>query len=480
MSNYDEINYKRMYESSQSSLSDMASKHAETLSRIGRIRSGVSLILKRNFPNLFSYAEKHSNAKISELDDEIILAYLETFIKTGSESYNNINLDGVREALSRLGINFQGTTLASLISFLDELEKQGFKIANTPEPEALPTHPLAVKIIEDEGDLVMNIFDDLIDSDRWSPSPVSTPQNKNTATNLTTEQNTISASNPVVSQSQLPSTIDPYSGPEYIAPLRPEIVKHSSPRARRGKPIKVQATRPEKPLFENLTNTSFEEEKNSMSNDFINKLIEAASINRPMFIRDLSAVANTREDAEKWEEICRLDPANYPVRFIGAKVRHKNRGSLVIPANSRRMVGENISDNWWWNAVDLYRGAKLYELGVLLNRLGKDLKDFSFTSDSSLLHIDTKKGLLSIVVLYGNTMLGDDQSIGKLFNQLQSENPYEILFLQTQSEDSAIEKTISKLKYFKDELNWNPTCSVKVAYSWEFAEDRGTSAVSIT
>jgi hypothetical protein len=144
------------------------------------------------------------------------------------------------------------------------------------------------------------------------------------------------------------------------------------------------------------------------------------------------------------------------------------------------MVGENISDNWWWNAVDLYRGAKLYELGVLLNRLGKDLKDFSFTSDSSLLHIDTKKGLLSIVVLYGNTILGDDQSIGRLFTQLQSESPYEILFLQTQSEDSAIEKTISKLKYFKDELNWNPPSSVKVAYSWEFAEDRGTSAVSIT
>jgi hypothetical protein len=28
--------------------------------------------------------------------------------------------------------------------------------------------------------------------------------------------------------------------------------------------------RAEKPLFENLTNTSFEEEKNSMSNDFLN------------------------------------------------------------------------------------------------------------------------------------------------------------------------------------------------------------------
>ena len=469
-----------MYESSQSSLSDMASKHAETLSRIGRIRSGVSLILKRNFPNLFSYAEKHSNAKISELDDEIILAYLETFIKTGSESYNNINLDGVREALARLGINFQGTTLASLISFLDELEKQGFKISNLPEVEALPKHPPATKIIENDGDLVMNIFDDLIDNDRWSPSPVTTPPNMNSSTNPTTEQGNLSASNPLASLSQTAGTTEPYSGPEYIAPLRPEIVKHTSPRARRGKPIKVQATRPEKPLFENLTNITLEEENNSMSNDFINKIIEAASINRPMFIRDLSAVASTRENAEKWEEICRLDPARYPVRFIGAKVRHKNRGSLVIPANSKRMVGENITDNWWWNAVDLYRGAKLYELGVLLNRIGKDLKDFSFTADSSLLHIDTKKGLLSIVVLYGNTLLGDNHSIARLFAQLQSENPYEILFLQTQSEDSAIEKTMSKLNYFKDELNWNPPCPVKLAYSWEFADDRGTSAVTIS
>lgn len=472
MSNYDEINYKKMYESSQSSLSDMASKHAETLSRIGRIRSGVSLVLKRNFPNLFAYAEKHSNAKISELDDEIILAYLETFIKSGSESYNNLNLDGVREALGRLGINFQGTTLASLIAFLDELDKQGFILSNIPAPVVIPVHPAASKIIEIEENLIENIFDDLVESDRWSPSPVNLPLNSNNSLPV----NEVKVSN----TTQTVEPVATYTGPEYIAPLRPEIVKHATPKSRRGKAIKVQATRPEKPLFENQDSLPIDKENTSLPDDFINKLIDASSINRPMFIRDLSSIAKTREDAEKWEEICRLDPAKYPVRFIGAKVRHKNRGSLVIPANSRRMVGENISDNWWWNAVDLYRGAKLYELGVLLNRLGKDLEDYSFTTDTSLLHIKTGKGLLSIVVLYGNGLLGDDSTIGKLFSQLERENPYEILFLQTQSEDSAIEKTISKLNYLKDDLKWNPSCPVKVAYSWEFAEDRGTSAVSIS
>lgn len=108
--------YRGLYEGSQASLTDMAHRQAQALARVGRLRSGVVLSLRRNFSKAFAEAELALGHRLSEVDDEILLAYL-GHIMSASPAASSLIPDGMeelRKALTAVGIQVpEGSDLSS-------------------------------------------------------------------------------------------------------------------------------------------------------------------------------------------------------------------------------------------------------------------------------------------------------------------------------------------------------------------------------
>lgn len=315
-------NFKKLYESSQASLSDMASRHADSLARIGKIRSQLILILKKNFSKLFSDAEIISGNKISNLEDELILQILESFIRSSNGASVNVNLDPIREILFKLGVKFTGNTLPSLIAFLDELEKQGYRFVDSKDlvsPET--TYDENINIVS-----ISSIFDD--DNENI---------NNNGDENIgnTFPNNT----------------------------FKPEIYPQNNIKKRGRKP-KIKATRPEAPLFSLLPNPTPVPE----SQELDERLYKIISSPRPIFMNEIVKIIGDKDLAYQWLESKKNTPSKSPVRFINAKNKHQEYGALLIPAYDLRK-----GTSYWWTALKNYKGSDLYELGLLFSKL-KDVK----------------------------------------------------------------------------------------------------------
>ena len=72
--------YRGLYEGTQASLADMARRQTEALRRVGRLRAAIVMLLKRHFPQAFTQAEANIGTRLSESDDEVLLAYLTGFV----------------------------------------------------------------------------------------------------------------------------------------------------------------------------------------------------------------------------------------------------------------------------------------------------------------------------------------------------------------------------------------------------------------
>lgn len=73
-------NYRRLYEGSQASLSDLAGKQAAALKRTATLRESVLTLMKQYFPAEFAAAEQKLGQQIHRLDDELMLAYVQSFL----------------------------------------------------------------------------------------------------------------------------------------------------------------------------------------------------------------------------------------------------------------------------------------------------------------------------------------------------------------------------------------------------------------
>ena len=67
----DDCRYRRLYEGTQSSLTDMAGKHATALGRIGRLRNSVIDACKNSVPAAFSKMEQKMIQGQSEIEEAL-------------------------------------------------------------------------------------------------------------------------------------------------------------------------------------------------------------------------------------------------------------------------------------------------------------------------------------------------------------------------------------------------------------------------
>lgn len=264
-------------------------------------------------------------------------------------------------------------------------------------------------------------------------------------------------------------------------PLRPQIqatAGGSGRGGRKGRTLRTQAQAPEEltlyPPME--AEPSSTEPTENLSDELTTALVAAASIPRPVFTRDLVDIAGSSALVEQWESVCRADPAVYPVRFIAPKVRHRPRGSLVFsdvhPASA--------ADAWWQRCITTYRGAKLYEMAVLLHRVGDEIVSSRFTENAALLRLSTGKGLVGVIVTFETGMDdGSDarQALATFMDELLSERLVLIAALTTHGESGAVDGLVATLGDLALERSWSPSAPVVAARSWEYADNRGTTAV---
>lgn len=514
-----ECTYRRLYEGSQKSLNEMAGLQASALTRAGRLRAGIVVTLKRSFPALFQRAEKEMGRRLSEVDDELLLAYLTAFVEPKPfEQAPEVNLGELRSALERLGINVPAGAGTDVVSFLNSLPEGLAARPPALDAEATSTSeqgsrdlpvrvPLSALFAQDRSSSASGTGEyethsapkvplselfaqepaengDIPDSGEkdyapapstwdgevggldvlstWTPSPVK------------------AGSDPSPKEPGPPPAVAPpeegQGAGTQAAPLRPQLFPTSSaPKSRRGsRRVRAQATPPENLDVPSAPAAS------SVPSGTSDQLLAMAGLPRPVFIRDLVTTGGSREAVEAWEAQCRADPATYPVRFVSAKSRHRMRGSLVLPKESLRDSKSEQSP--WYRCMDAYRAAQIYEMGVLLHRVVDEVISADFSESGALLRLDSARGLVGVIVVFDPDPTEGSEAHNFLtanLAKLSSERLSLLAVLTTAGEERAVPKLVEVAAAAVSGLGGKISFPVVAARSWEYADDRGTGAVLV-
>lgn len=646
MSGHDHLgaeHYRSLFEGSQASLSDMAARQAQALARVGRLRSAIVAVLRKNFMELSAQAEASLGGRLSEVDDEILLAYLDAFTAAASRGDQRATIQALKEAVMALGVPLRGDEPLVWVEQIhqhrqhvqhaapprraepgqddtssvdaagpSEATQRPPLLTTGPAPDAgrpiATNQPLPLEDYWkwDEATPLSDLFDDFDhtaqheahdggagdrghgthidtpqrwknelgtlapDEERWTPSPIAPgsaprtgpapapavapepgevitasapdaaerarpttgepvadpsspgadaasderpatstdtgteappkparrqPRRKATAPSAesTPSQPAENADAPATGISST-STTDATSGgeddlsslfddtspstpdapivdaPIVDAPMRPELFAPTPAKRRRGTRTKANPPVEALTLAEGVAPLEL--------NDGMRRaLLAAAAIPRPVFTRDLIGVAGSLAMVDAWEAECRADVSSSPVRFVAPKSRHRLRGHLVAVEPSNVRPGD-----WWYQAVQRYRAGRLYELGVLLHRVGDEIVSFTLEDQLAVFRLNTPRGLVGMIVMLDPRPVTGGASSSDLADHIENllaERLTMIAVLTASAEPGSLENVIAHMEGLARQRQWQPTAPVIAARSWEYADDRGTSAVMV-
>lgn len=507
--------YRSLFEGSQASLADMAARQAQALSRVGRLRQSLVNILRKNYGSLVISAEMSMGKKLNDVDDEILLAYLESCVSASMRIDNDSALHLLRDALGQAGISVTGhdvllwtDQVRTHIAAAKVNESRARLVARDEvtskttiaedvdtvswEQDAATTPAAAPQSLEDlfgeysepvlwEGPLGATNEEPV-----WSPSPVK--PSREVGTNPA--QSTISPfdepeeehwqdgsldSDPVsVLDDDTAKQTDVKNTPTIVhPPFKPEIVVQGAhkKRARTSKARVLSPGESDETLYNQnqLIPVDLDEQVRS-------SLTAASSLARPVFTRDLISVAGSMEVVEAWEMECRLNSEETNIRFVAPKSRHRLRGRLIVIEKPE----EPKAGDWWGQATKKYRAGRLYELGVLLHRVGDEVVTYKLDEDSATFHLNTPKGLVGVLVVLSPVLAQDVpgyETVRDCLRSMFSERLVILAVLTASGEKEALPTLVDFVKKQAAELNITPLMPVVAARSWEYSDDRGSSAV---
>ena len=516
--------YRKLYESSQISLSDMSSKQAGALARVGRIRASIVSTIRKNFPKQTNEFERTYGSRLSEMDDELILAFLENVVNVNNSRDLKSTLEAISQALLSKGIIKDGSKPSSWLNDilnhttahnsvihqnLDSLFGGSVAITapdlnsnnavkNPPlvepsleikqvtktihiEPDEIPVEHSG--LTEDFNDYITDIEfvpEEQIDVDGstdvelgWVDSGDSSPFESlgslfgNSATPIETREDVDVSMN---TNSWSPSPIKPENISDYGKKVR-KVKKE--PVSRRKEP-RVQATAPQSHGAQNDP-AGLDERLKGM-------FMSAVTIPRPVFTKDLLSLCPDYDVILEWEESSRANP-DMGLRFISPKQRHRHRGSLVIPAKNLRLSSKKKSEDWWNSAIELYMGSKLYELGVLLHRVGDEVVSYSFNDLTAVIKLNTPKGIVVIIVVMNDRTEAGTEARSKIVSDIKQASQEKLAFiaiLSTLGEEKEMERLLSNLTSIHNEEDLGLSTSLVCSRTWEFADDRGSTSKLIS
>jgi len=493
-----------LYEGTQSSLTDIASKQAEALGRVGRLRNGMISILKQKYPRRFAIAEQNAGCRFNHMDDEYILGYFEQILEITSE----LKLNTLRTALIELGVNLPETDNVEMWSFAiaefrGNLAKKnttqgnnhgkdligGSGITNpTVEPTAknyvvkegseqkkeigatnlLPVEDLTIPplapwldeiLSKDEKDTFDEVnfdFSNLFSDDKANSSDAKT-------TVVETTRSSIEKVTPNTLERNLVQTIS----------IRPELfpskAKTNSTRKRTGKSLRTAATPPDLPQGESDTI--------SLSDEMRVKLMASVCIPRPMFTSDLISLVGSEISVSAWESEC-LERREQEVRFVNPKKRHAQRGSLVLPHGYLRDAATEFTKSPWGECMQRYRSTVLYELAVFISHRGSEIVTHSYSEEIANFRLNQSRGFVGVIFNLEDKIR--ESTIEILCNEIEgmmSEKLSLIIILTPYAEN--LEFIVKGVSEECKRRGLIPVMPVVVAKSWEYALDKGSSAILV-
>lgn len=439
----DDCTYRGLYEGSNASLNDMARSQADALQKNGRLRNAIILLMKRFFPEEFYRAEKNLSSRFLNVDDEIIIAFLTSFIEI---MVNNDN---------------KSTSIETVVSDIKNYFILNGIIINSNN------------IIDIYQEILGYMKNPPINNDQIKPSlnsndsPYPTDIDKQS-----TEYKSLGE--------LFVNSIMEYKDDEGISPLIPRtVVENKVATSDKINVIEPLFPTEEKISKSKLKNPQIKAEKpeiilsnHGIDGDKFLKMNEFASSDKPTFVIDLLPIAGNVNDLSAWEKVHRDNIEKSDFRFLASKNRYKQLGSLIINK-------ESISQNsCWGSCVTELRGAGLYEIGVLLRRINDEVIDYTISNDIIVFYVHSARGITKLIILMSEFDKSSDVR-SRVFKELQETgniNLSLIAILSTKSEKNILVKITESVKefYLKDDLK--PITSIVTAHSWEFADDRGSSA----
>lgn len=262
----------------------------------------------------------------------------------------------------------------------------------------------------------------------------------------------------------------------FMNPLRPEQLPKSAKRRRRGGKTprtRAAAADPAMDVPDQPTNGHVDLEAE------VRAALEAAvAIPRPVFSADLASIAGSRDAVDAWESEMRDLRSKSPVRFIAPKNRHRSRGTLIVPKDDLRAVAAEFNRSWWSEAIDEYRGADLYELAVLMHRVGDQIISHQFTSTCATLRLNSNRGVTGMVVAFK----ADDTLEPAVWEpmldglvDLSRDRLANITVLSTRVDNRIRDLLVEHLPAWINERGFSPLAPILYATSYEWANHPGAS-----
>lgn len=116
---------------------------------------------------------------------------------------------------------------------------------------------------------------------------------------------------------------------------------------------------------------------------------------RPVFLSDIVTLIGSSELAKEWEASQR---SGGKVSFINPQARHSHRGALVIPSKDRRAGNLEQRKSTWGRALGKgYKGARLYDLAVVLRKLEDQILVCTMRTNAVELTYKSPQGVTGLV-----------------------------------------------------------------------------------
>jgi hypothetical protein len=550
--------YRTLYEGTQSSLADMASKNAIALNRVGRLRQGVVLLLKSHVPRRFADLESHLGMRLSEVDDESLLSCVQWLLEQERDEtllgelrasleqagYRVRSTDGLAEIIRAVSDGPAGATASPrppYAAFPDAFRPRltvaeaaaiaaRNATANAPAPEELPaapaaqppeagqkpsaTDPTLTELFDDpttqtpppttepttepataptpplpappaatspgEGGPPSAPQTDVVDDDPDLASAAAPPTEAEHAGEEPDQSVTPKESPP--GKAEVPSPDDAVPAtprPSRVvrgAPLRPELFPSAGrsstlPVRQRRKRSRVTAAAP-------LDAATAAAPPPAPDDGLDGRLLAAVSVPRPVFVSDLAELAGSGTAVEAWIERCRSADES-SLRFIPPKQRHRLRGSLVLPTGALRDTATEFDEAWWAECMAKFRGAKLYELAVLLHAVGDRVVSWRVAEDRStvLLRINEPRGVVGVIVVLGDQLDEGGAARSQLVADMEELLRDRLaLMAVVVTAEPLLDPVTAVLAAEAAERGWSPSCHVVAARSWEWATGNAAAA----
>lgn len=501
-----QCSYRALYEGSQLSLSEMAGRQAEAFNRLNDLRTAVVIQLKRTFPRLFASAEAQGGQRMSAVSDQVLVAYLEAFLATVQvRSPRPEGIEDLRAALNRRGIPIPSDLdVSQWAQLLDRGVQAPRRSIGRPALAAAPPSPdirdrtapapagfdtVVTPVSHATAPVVSPALDDR-DYDDGDPDwesyndyeptidVASTPTEVDDTDEL---RQMFSEDSPTVA----PPRSDAVPAPAVRPPLRPEppyvapsSMEHPRPPARTSRQTTVKTPRtkratrakaaPPNPLvFDVPAETPVLDPHGELTDSTRSALAAAVCIPRPVFVADLETITGSRDLAEAWERERWEDPQS-SVGFISAKPRHHQRGSLVVPVEYAKHPAPEFARSVWAACLARLSGARLYEVAVLLHRVGNEVTNWRFAANNRVLVLTVaqRRGLVGLIVTLEQHRDLLTPVLESEFEELLTQRPVLVTVLVTH--DPSYDVVRSIVLESAETRRWQPAFPVTMVRSWDY------------